>query len=242
METFWNTIGHYNSLTWPYQVAIVLIGIVLTVTLIRKPCSATMLAMKCYMIGLYVWISVVYYCICCDARSYNGIMALFWGTMAAIWVWDVITGYTSFERTYKYDTLSYVLLAMPFVYPLVSLARGLSFPEMTFFVMPCSVAIFTIGVLLLFTRKVNIFLVLFLCHWALVGLSKTYFFRIPEDFLLASASVPGLYLFFREYFLRDLHVDTKPRARYINWLLILLCLGVAALLVTTMFLELVSQR
>ena len=33
--------------------------------------------------------------------------------------------------THKYDILSYILLAMPFIYPLVSLARGLSFPEMT---------------------------------------------------------------------------------------------------------------
>ena len=56
---------------------------------------------------------------------------MFWGVMAIIWIWDAITGYTTFERTHKYDILSYVLLAMPFIYPLVSLARGLSFPEMT---------------------------------------------------------------------------------------------------------------
>ena len=70
---------------------------------------------------------------------------MFWGVMAIIWIWDAITGYTTFERTHKYDLLSYVLLAMPFIYPLVSLARGLSFPEMTSPVMPCSVVVFTIG-------------------------------------------------------------------------------------------------
>ena len=80
---------------------------------------------------------------------------------------------------------------MPFIYPLVSFARGLSFPEMTSPVMPCSVVVFTIGLLLLFAHKVNMFLVLFLCHWSLIGLSKTYFFQIPEDFLLASATIPG---------------------------------------------------
>ena len=86
----------------------------------------------------------------------------------------VIGQYTTFERTHKYNLLSYVLLAMPFIYPLVSLARGLSFPEMTSPVMPCSVVVFTIGLLLLFAQKVNMFLVLFLCHWSLIGLSKTY--------------------------------------------------------------------
>ena len=125
--------------------------------------------MKFYMIGLYTWISLVYYYIYCEERSYNGVMAMFWGVMAIIWIWDAITGYTTFERTHKYDLLSYVLLAMPFIYPLVSLARGLSFPEMTSPVMPCSVVVFTIGLLLLFAQKVNMFLVLFLCHWSLIG-------------------------------------------------------------------------
>ena len=86
------------------------------------------------------------------------------------------------------------------------------------------------------------FLVLFLCHWSLIGLSKTYFFQIPEDFLLASATIPGLYLFFREYFLNNLHADTKPKAKYINWLLITVCIGLAILLTTTMFLELVPKN
>ena len=64
------------------------------------------------------------------------------------------------------------------------------------------------------------FLVLFLCHWSLIGLSKTYFFNIPEDFLLAQCNDPALYLFFRGYFLNNLHADTKPKAKYINWLLV----------------------
>ena len=145
---------------------------------------------------------------------------MFWGVMAIIWIWDTITGYTTFERTHKYDILSYILLAMPFIYPLVSLARGLSFPEMTSPVMPCSVVVFTIGLLLLFAHKVNMFLVLFLCHWSLIG----------------------LYLFFREYFLNNLHADTKPKAKYINWLLITVCIGLAILLTTTMFLELVPKN
>ena len=224
MEIFWRTIAYYNSATWLLQIVIILIGIALTGLLIGRPRPWVKMAMKFYMIGLYTWISLVYYYIYCEERSYNGVM-----------------GYTTFERTHKYDLLSYVLLAMPFIYPLVSLARGLSFPEMTSPVMPCSVVVFTIGLLLLFAQKVNMFLVLFLCHWSLIGLSKTYFFQIPEDFLLASATIPGLYLFFREYFLNNLHADTKPKAKYINWLLISVCVGLAVLLTTTMFLELVPK-
>jgi hypothetical protein len=59
----------------------------------------------------------------------------------------------------------------------------MDFPMMTSPVMPCSVAVFTIGLLLAFSQRVNLFLILFLCHWALIGFTKTYFFQIPEDFL-----------------------------------------------------------
>ena len=238
MEVFWRTIAYYNAATWIAQAVIVLIGIILTVLLVSKPKPWVKIGMKVYMIGIYLWIAVAYYYIYCAERSYNDVLAIFWGVMAVIWIWDLITGYTTFERTHKYDILSYILLAMPFIYPLFSMARGLTFPGITSPVMPCSVVVFTIGLLLLFSRKVNMFLVLFLCHWSLIGLSKTYFFHIPEDFLLASATIPGLYLFFREYFLNDLHIDTKPKAKYINWLLITVCVGLAILLTSTMFLEL----
>ena len=126
----------------------------LTALLISKPRPWVKMGMKIYMIGLYSWISIVYYFIYCEERSYNGVMAMFWGVMAIIWIWDAITGYTTFERTHKYDLLSYVLLAMPFIYPMVSLARGLSFPEMTSPVMPCSVVVFTIG-LSLYPTAIN---------------------------------------------------------------------------------------
>ena len=46
---------------------------------------------------------------------------------------------------------------------------------------------------------------------------------------------------FIEYFLNNLHADTKPKAKYINWLLISVCVGLAVLLTTTMFLELVPK-
>ena len=59
--------------------------------------------------------------------------------------------------------------------------------------------------------------------------------------IMGSATIPGLYLFFREYFLNNLHADTKPKAKYINWLLISVCVGLAVLLTTTMFLELVPK-
>ena len=162
--------------------------------------------------------------------------------MSILWGWDALSGYTTFERTRKYDWLAYFLFAMPFIYPLISMARGLTFPEITSPVMPCSVVVFTIGLLLFFSKNINMFIVLFLTHWSLIGLSKTYYFNIPEDFLLASASVPALYLFFKEYFANNLHTGSKPNAKYVNLLLILVCVAIGILLTTTMFIELLKDK
>ena len=235
MEIFWKTIGLYNAATWEWQLGIILIGIILTVLLTRNPQPWVKNGMKIYLIAVYLWISVIYYYIYCAERSYNEVMALFWAIMAILWGWDALSGYTTFERTRKYDWLAYFLFAMPFIYPLISMARGLTFPEITSPVMPCSVVVFTIGLLLFFSKNINMFIVLFLTHWSLIGLSKTYYFNIPED-------VPALYLFFKEYFANNLHTGSKPNAKYVNLLLILVCVAIGILLTTTMFIELLKDK
>lgn len=147
--------------------------------------------MKLYLIFLNVWIASVYYMIYCEPRSYNSALAGFWGIMAIFWIYDLKVNYTPFDRTHKHTALAVLLCMLPLAYPLFSIIRGMNFPMMTSPVMPCSVAVFTIGLLLAFSKRVNIFLVMFLCHWALIGFTKTYFFHIPEDFLLASSAVPA---------------------------------------------------
>jgi len=242
MNIFWETIAQYNAGTWIYQLIITLVGLWLTYSLFHHPTPAKKKGMKLYLIFINAWVAVVYYHIYCDPRSYSNALALFWGIMCFFWIYDLIVDYTPFELNHKHKKLAVLLCFLPLAYPLFSVARGMDFPMMTSPVMPCSVAVFTIGLLLAFSQRVNLFLILFLCHWALIGFTKTYFFQIPEDFLLASATIPGLYLFFREYFLNNLHADTKPKAKYINWLLITVCIGLAILLTTTMFLELVPKN
>lgn len=223
MELFWQTIARYNLATWPAQLVIVTAGIVLTVLLYRRPGRAVRRTMKCYLILLNLWIAGTYYLLFCGQRAYSGVMALFWGVMAAVWVYDMVVDYTTFDRTHRHDKFAFALYLIPFVYPVYSLARGMSFPMLTSPVMPCTVAIYTIGLLLSFSGKVNLFIVLFLCHWALVGFSKIYFFGIPEDILLVFSLFPALYLFFKEYVDRHLRTDSKPGLRTMHLLLMMMC-------------------
>ena len=179
-------------------------------------------------------IAGVYYMIYCRPREYHGMLALFWAIMGGIWIYDLLVKHASLERTGQHNAFAVLLLAMPLIYPLCSLALGHEFPMMTSPVMPCSVAVFTIGLMLAFSEQVNIVLAMFLCHWALIGLSKVYFFGIPEDYLLACSTVPALYIFFREYVRSNADRPTKPSAHVLDALLIALSLVVGIFFTVTL--------
>ena len=65
MDIFWSTIAGYNSSTWFLQLIIVIAGVFLTGLLLKKPTPRVKLAMKLYLLFLYLWIAVVYYYIHC---------------------------------------------------------------------------------------------------------------------------------------------------------------------------------
>lgn len=241
MNIFWETIAQYNAGTWIYQLIITLVGLWLTYSLFHHPTPAKKKGMKLYLIFINAWVAVVYYHIYCDPRSYSNALALFWGIMCFFWIYDLIVDYTPFELNHKHKKLAVLLCFLPLAYPLFSVARGMDFPMMTSPVMPCSVAIFTIGLLLAFSQRVNLFLILFLCHWALIGFTKTYFFQIPEDFLLASSAVPGLYLFFKGYIAANLHTATHLKARLVNITLLVVCGAISLLFMISMVCELAQD-
>lgn len=241
MNIFWETIAQYNAGTWIYQLIITLVGLWLTYSLFHHPTPAKKKGMKLYLIFINAWVAVVYYHIYCDPRSYSNALALFWGIMCFFWIYDLIVDYTPFELNHKHKKLAVLLCFLPLAYPLFSVARDMDFPMMTSPVMPCSVAVFTIGLLLAFSQRVNLFLILFLCHWALIGFTKTYFFQIPEDFLLASSAVPGLYLFFKEYIAANLHTATHLKARLVNITLLVVCGAISLLFMISMVCELAQD-
>ena len=88
--------------------------------------------------------------------------------------------------------------------------------------------------MLAFSERANIVLAMFLCHWALIGLSKVYFFGIPEDYLLACSTVPALYVFFREYIRNLRNRPSKPSARVLDILLVVLCVIIGTFFTVTL--------
>lgn len=220
MEIFWHTVGMYNAFTWPLQLFLISVGIILTVKLYRNPTKRTANTMKIYMIGLNLWIAVVYYSIFGAERQYYYVFVVFWLILACFWMYDLFKGINTFERSYKYDKIVRVLYIVPFIYPLISFLRGMTFPEMTSPLMPCTVSIFTIGLLMSFSRKINLFLILFLFHWTWLSILKIYLYKMPEDILLTVCIVPAMFFYFKAYLNNEVGVNSKPSIRSIKLLLL----------------------
>ncbi len=234
MKIFWDTIADYNAATWPIQIAIIIIAFVLVLLLYRRPSPLVRSLTKGFMALLNFWIAAVYYLIYCADREYNELFALFWGVMGCIWLYDLLKKHASLEYTGRHNVFAIILFAMPILYPICSLLLGRSFPEMTSPVMPCSVAVFTIGLMLAFSERANIVLSMFLCHWALISLSKVYFYGIPEDYLLACSVVPALYIFFQEYIQSKALNASKPSTKVLSFLLFVLCIIIGAFFTYTL--------
>ena len=156
MEIFWNTIASYNAATWPVQILLTLVAATLTLLLYLRPTPGVRIAMKTFMALLNFWIAGVYYLLYGEQREHNDMLALFWAIMGCIWVYDLVVKHASLQRTHNHTGFALLLFAMPLVYPLFSLALGRTFPMVTTPVMPCSVAVFTIGLMLAFSERINI--------------------------------------------------------------------------------------
>lgn len=195
-EIFWNSIAEYNAATWPWQAGFIVVAAVLTLVLWFRPRTRAKIAMKVYMVAVSLWIAFVYYMGFASSRDYSNVMTIFWCLMAAAWVYDLATHFSTFQKSGKYRPWGVVMLLLPLAYPAVSLLRGLGFPGMTTPMIPSAVALYMLGMLMAFNRKINFFAFILIVHWAVIAISKIDIFDLPEDALLAAACIPSMVIFF----------------------------------------------
>ena len=176
METFWNTIASYNAATWPAQLALTLAAVVLTLLLYFRPSPAVRIAMKVFMALLNFWIAGVYYLVCCEPREHHDLLALFWAIMGCIWVYDLAVGHASATHGQPQGVRRAAVRHAARL-PAVLAPAGPHLPDDHL-----------AGDALLggglhhradagLSERVNIVLAMFLCHWALIGLSEGLLLR-----------------------------------------------------------------
>lgn len=227
MSVFWETIKNYNEGTWPVQIILTIAAIVLTILLYTKQTAGRVKAMKIFLIIVSAWTSIVYYSVYCYSRNYSIAFAIFWGIVTAMWVYDLIWGKTEFIKNGGHRHIAIFLFILPFMYPFISYLRGMQFPEIASIILPCTVTVFTTAVLLAFVKEVNLYFLMMMFHWAIIGLFKAHFFNMPEDMLTALATIPALYIFFKDYIKIRKDAVIKPNIKTISILVDVICATIA---------------
>lgn len=231
-DIFWKSIADYNTATWPLQILFIAVAAVLTLILWFRPRTWAKIAMKVYMVAVSLWIAFVYYMKYAAVRDYSEVIAIFWCMVAAAWIYDLLTHFASFQKPDRCSPWRISFLFLPLLYPVISLARGLEFPMITTPMLPSAVALYMLGMLLVFSRRINLFVFIFIVHWSVIAISKIVFFDIPEDILLAAACLPAIYVFFSRMVEED-RTEYKPSRTAVKALV----LAVAVLIGTCMVVE-----
>ena len=219
MEAFWNSIAAYNAATWPFQLALVVIAAVLTLILRFRPSVWARNAMKILMVTFSLWIAFVYYMKYGAVRDYSNVMTIFWCLVALSWIYDLATRFSSFRKSGKYSAIGLAILVLPLAYPFISVSRGLEFPQITTPMIPSGVALYMLGMLMTFNRKINFFAFLLVMHWSVIAISKIAIFKIPEDALLAAACIPSMVIFFLQMLKDAGQSSFKPSGKYVKTLI-----------------------
>lgn len=230
MEVFWKSIAAYNEATWIWQLCFIIAAAVLTCFLWFRPGKRIVLAVKALMVAESLWIAFVYYLDFCSTRDYSGVLTIFWCMVAAAWVYDMVTKFSTFEKSGKYRWWGLVMLLLPLLYPVISLLRGMTFPEMTTPMLPSGVALYMLGMLMTFNSKINFFAFIFILHWAIISISKIVIFNIPEDALLAIACLPAMYIFLSDAVDRT-PSTSKPSAKAVKILVFTITVLIGATMV-----------
>lgn len=233
MDCFWQSIAVYNSqLLWAQPVWFILAAAAAWL-LAKRDSPVSRLAVRLFMAATCAWIAVVYFGIYAECRAYNEIEVAIWLLMAFIWTFDAFDPCSCSERPKRRNLFAIVPLAAPVLYPILSLIFGHRWPDMTTPLMPCSVAVYMIGLILAFRARVNLVIVLIICHWMLLGITKAKVFSIPEDYLLVATTLPALWYFMCAYIRRqaDSGHPLKPSPRVMMGVLAVIFLLIIALCV-----------
>jgi hypothetical protein len=194
-EEFWTRVGFYNQMTWPLQLALVVVAGVLTYLVFTRPGPKVDRWMKGFLAFTFLWNGVVLFLF-----FLKNPLSMFTGTplfiiVAVLFVADIFTQKTHFHfpeaRWRQVLTILWILLVL--LYPVIGWALGHTFPQVLFPMFPCPLTVFALALVAAAAPQVDKKVFIFLLPWALMGLPKCFgALDCYEDCILFAAGVYGL--------------------------------------------------
>jgi hypothetical protein len=193
-ETFWEQMGTFNEVTFPVQILLIVLAIVLTFLMIFRPGNLTDILIKAFLSLAFAWNGIVFFLIFAWSII-SLVFSILFIIVAILFLIDIFIKKTRFQFPSKgwrqYVTVLLILLV--FLYPLIGVALGHYYPKNCMPMAPCPLTVFAIALMTAAVPHVDRKVYIFLLIWALLGLPKCLgMYDCYEDCILFAAGIYGL--------------------------------------------------
>jgi hypothetical protein len=192
VEQFFDVFRRYNEAVWPWQMALVALGLGAAVLALARP-EKTARLVSGILAFLWAWMAIEYHW-----RFFAGInpaarlFALVFLMEAAAIAWlGVIRERLVFEPpSMGRRSLAVVFCAYAFIaYPYLGFLAGHRYPATPTFGVPCPTTILTLGILGFAVRGPSRLLLVVPLLWSALGGYAAFRLGVPQDFGLLAAGV-----------------------------------------------------
>jgi hypothetical protein len=194
-EQFFSIIEKYNSTMFPFQLIILLAGIVCLFILHSKLTAGSKL-IGTYLGVLWIWTGVAYHL--SFFTAINKAAFLFGGLfiLQGLFILYSTLGKNRLIFTLTLHTKDYLgyffILYGLIIYPLISYFVEGSFERTIVMGLPCPSTIFTFGYFILAGNKFPKYLLIIPSLWAIVGMSAAVNIGVFQDFMIIIAALSAI--------------------------------------------------
>lgn len=194
---WWVGLTNYNISLFPLQPIVMVLATALTLLLLFKPCKATSTAMKVFLASSMLLNGIVFFIVLgtklpSPLKYFQGGLFIAIGILLVI---DVFTNWSALQFPSKgiRRNITYILLILTALYPVVGLLRGHDFMQLIYpGTVPCGSTAFALIILAASLPKVNKVPYVLLLVWAIpfAPLIQIPKFKVYEDAIMF---VVGIY-------------------------------------------------
>jgi hypothetical protein len=200
-EAFWNQMAAYNEATLPVQIVMMIVAVVLTYFVSARPSIRVNTLMRSFLLFAFAWNGIVFFLIFAWSIISAAASALF-VIIAILFALDIFKKKIEFRLPaagwQRYVTILLILLV--FLYPVIGMALGHSYPKTCMPMAPCPLTVFAIALVAAAIPQVDRKVYAFLLPWAILSLPKCVgALDCYEDCILFAAGVYGLVLLVKNW-------------------------------------------
>jgi hypothetical protein len=200
-ETFWNQMGAYNEATLPVQIVMMIAAAVLTYCLFAKASARANTLMKILLSFAFAWNAIVFFLIFAWSII-SAVASTLFIIIAILFALDIFKKKIEFRLPaagwQRYLTILLILLV--FLYPVIGMALGHSYPETCMPMAPCPLTVFAITLVAAAIPKVDKKVYVLLLPWAILSLPKCLgALDCYEDCILFAVGIYGLVLLVKNW-------------------------------------------